>query len=252
MPCGVASRLRSSLAFRSSCRRAFCSSIVSRSACPPSPLLLASLGFLSSWLSPRITSRPAPLLSSPHRPANRVEKRGDIAFAYRHAWRLCLLGLVPLSSKCFPRHPFKTFLDNFLKTFRVNLLDMAKYVSLSICPPRISAVVSLCVAACCPVVLSIACVVSWLKRRVFSDSVPSRLSPRFPSRHSVMPAVRPCSHQAVLAAHRYLLRLGSLRFPPIVPSFSDAPPNRHAWRGEERDGDGCLAGSCYMRSCGII
>ena len=126
---------------RLSCRVACCSSPSPASPARSPPLLLASHGFpivmaLSYRRPPRVPSLPAP------RPADRVEKRGDIALlAYRchvrrrraaslplscgaslPAWRA-----VPFLSKDFPRQSFKTFLGNVLKTFPDNLLETAKH-----------------------------------------------------------------------------------------------------------------------------
>lgn len=111
---------------------------------------------------------------------------------------------------------------------------------------RFSAVLSLCVAACRLAVLSLVCDLSLLKRRVFP--IASRLAPRPVMRHarhsSVFPSVGACRSSPSATARP--------RFSPIVPPLSDAPPNRHARRGEERGEDGCLTGSCYMSSCGVI
>lgn len=111
---------------------------------------------------------------------------------------------------------------------------------------RFSAVLSLCVAACRLAVLSLVCDLSLLKRRVFP--IASRLAPRPVMRHarhsSVFPSVGACRSSPSATARP--------RFSPIEPPLSDAPPNRHARRGEKRGDGGCLMGSCYMSSCGVI
>lgn len=83
---------------RLSCRVACCSSPSPASPARSPPLLLASHGFpivmaLSYRRPPRVPSLPA------HRPADRVEKRGDIALlAYRcHVVRCCCVRLLFLS-----------------------------------------------------------------------------------------------------------------------------------------------------------
>lgn len=99
--------------------------------------------------------------------------------------------------------------------------------------------------------LLLVCDLSLLKRRVFP--IASHLAPR--------PVIPSCSCRHVRRMPVFssvgALRSSSFasvrpRFSPIVPPFSDSPPNRHAWRGEERGGGGLLGGSCYMSSCGVI
>lgn len=71
-----------------------------------------------------------------------------------------------------------------------------------------------------------------------------------PSRHAVLPAVPSVFFSSVGACRSSLFASARLRFSPIVPPFSDAPPARHERRGEGRDEDGCLVGSClydFMR-----
>lgn len=210
------------------------------------PLRLPSLSFacfpsvpLSPWLS-RIASRSVPLLPA-HRPAARVEERGDT---------IVLLVVMLVVSACLAwcRSCLKTLLGNLLKiclgkllkTFTGNLLKNDwTYPSFYMSAVRLSAVASLRVAVRCPVVLSIACVVSWLKRCVFRivSRLVSRLAPR-----PVMPSCpSPARVFSSVGAYRSSLFASARpRFSPTVPSFSDAPPTRPAWRGEERDGDGLL------------
>ena len=100
-----------------------------------------------------------------------------------------------------------------------------------------------------PAVLPFAlvCDLSLLKRRVFP--IASRLAPRPVMRHARRP---PCALIKLCSFRSSPSALARPRFSPIGPPLSDAPPNRHARRGEERGEDGCLAGSCYMISCGVI
>ena len=111
---------------------------------------------------------------------------------------------------------------------------------------RFSAVASLRVAAYRLAVLSRLCF-ELIKTARFP--IASRLAPR-----PVVPSF--------LSSARILIKLCSFRsspsaparprFSPIVPPLSDAPPNRHARRGEKRRGDDYLTGPCYMNSCCVI
>lgn len=212
---------------------------VFRLACP-SRLLLAPLGFPSSWFSriaspPRVPSLPA------YRPANRVEQAGR----HRLACLPLSCGEVLLRSASLPLSCgvsllawlgavlayLNAFLGNFLKTCLGNSLNTAKHVPISICPPRLSAVASPYAAACCFAVL-FHLRFELVKTARFPNSVSSRLAPRPVMRHARHPprafirpflpliAIRLCS--PTLLAHR--------------AASSNAPPNRHARRGEKRGG----------------
>lgn len=146
----------------------------------------------------------------------------------------------------------KTCLGNLLKTCLGNSLNTAKHVSLSICP--LSAFLrfaSLRVAACRLAVL-FRLRFELVKTARFSDSVSSRLAPRPVMRHASRPPVFP----SVGACRSSPSASARPRFSPIEPPLSDAPPNRHARRGEKRgEGrgeDGCLTDPCYMNSCCVI
>lgn len=100
--------------------------------------------------APRIAYRHASLLSSPHRPANRVEKRGGIIvlLTVMRGVSACLT----LCHSCLNTllgNLLKICLGKLLKTFTGNLLknDWA-YPSFYISAVRLSAVASLCVSAC--------------------------------------------------------------------------------------------------------
>lgn len=203
VPHGVSSCLRSRLASRSSCRRAFSSSIVSRSAYQPPLACFPRFHVVMALASYRL-----PLRSSltAHRPAARVEERGDT---------IVLLVVMLVVSACLAwcRSCLKTLLGNLLKicfgkllkTFTGNLLKTIRYIPLSyMSAARLSAVVSLCVAVRCPVVLSIACVVSWLKRCVFRivSRLVSRLAPRPVMRHARRPPRVPIHRCLLLIAIR--------------------------------------------------
>ena len=228
VPLGVSLCLRSRLASCFSCRRACCSSPLLSFRLSRLRLLLASHGF-PIVMAPRIASPPRVPSLPAHRPANRVEQAGRHRLAYRYHVRRRRAASLPLScgaflpvwravpflSKDFPRQSFKTFLGNVLKTFLDNLLETAKHTP-SYIPPRISAVLLLCVAACRLAVLSRLCfeLIKTARSFAIASRLVLRLAPRpvIPS----CPPSAPCSNQSVLAAHRHLLRLAP-RFSPIEP-----------------------------------
>lgn len=231
------------LAFSLSLRRRACGS----SPAPPTRLrlLLASSGSPSSWL---LVLLPAPVPSLPaHRPADRVEQAGRHSLAclplscgevllrvaslpLSHKGRLCFLGVVPFLSKDFPRQSFKTFLGNVLKTFPDNLLEMAKHVPLPICPAPPSC--DLRRSALSPIVslFSLSRLCFELIKTAHSFAIASRSAPRpvvpsfLSSARAIIklcfPLIAICFGSPTLLAHR--------------AASPDAPPNRHARRGEER------------------
>lgn len=150
------------LAFSLSLRRRACGS----SPAPPARLrlLLASPGF-PIVMDPRIALPPRSSLLPAHRPADRVEQAGRHRLAclplscgevlLRSASLplscgvslLAWLGAVLAYLNAFLGNFLKTCLGNLLKICLGNSLNTAKHVPISICPPRLSAVLSLCVAA---------------------------------------------------------------------------------------------------------
>lgn len=232
---------------RSSCRRAFRSSIVSRSAYPPPLAYFPRFHVVMALASYRLPPRSS---LTAHRPAARVEERGDT---------IVLLVVMLVVSACLAwcRSCLKTLLGNLLKiclgkllkTFTGNLLKTIRYIPLSyMSAARLSAVVSLCVAACRLAVLSRLCF-ELIETAHFCDSV----SPRSPSRHAscVMPAVRlvfpsvgayrSSSFASARPASRPSCRL------PRTPRLTDT-------HGGERNGAGTVAWRVhvYMTSCGVI
>lgn len=233
MPLCVASFLR------------FAHRAVWRAARPRLPLRLSSsascllpLGFPSSWLSPRIASRYAPLLASPHRPANRVEKRGDTIVLLIVVRDVCLLGVRCRSClKTFPVNLSKTFFGNFLKTFPDNLLGTVKHIPLPIChiPPFCGSIALRCrLLSHCS--LFLVCILSWLKRRVFriASRLASRPRPVIPS--CPLPAL--CSHQSVLTAHSHSPRLVPASRPSCRHSLTPRLTDTH---GGEKNGEETVA-----------
>lgn len=116
---------------------------------------------------------------------------------------------------------------------------------------RLSAVASPCVAACRLVVLSR--LRFELIKTAHLSTIASRLVLLAPfpvpsCRHAYRPLVFP----SVGACRSSSFASTRPRLPPIVPPHLThrlpAPP----WRVEKRGGDGCLAGLCYMSSCGVI
>lgn len=124
------------------------------------------------------------------------------------------------------------------------------FLSLLYVLPRLSAVLSLRVAACRLAVLSRLCfeLIKTARFQIASHLAPP---PRFPSRHASCPSSATYPHQAVLFP-LIAIRPGSPTLLAHRAASSNAPPNRHARRGEERGEDGCLAGPCYIISCGVI
>lgn len=198
---------------------------------------------------PRIASPPRVPSLPAHRPADRVEQAGRHRLAcccharQRRAASLPLscgvsllawLGAVLAYLNAFLGNFLKTCLGNLLKTCLGNSLNTAKHVPISICPPRFSTVASPYAAACRLAVPS-RLRFELVKTARFSDSVP----PRSPSRHASCPPSSPYPHQAVLFP-LIAIRLGSPTLLAHRAAYSDAPPNRHARRGEKRGGDDYL------------
>lgn len=180
-------------------------------------------------LSPRVPSLPA------HRPADRVEQAGRRhRLACRHARRLCLLGLMPLSSKCFSRQPFKTFLDNFLKTFRVNLLETTKHIPLPIYPAPLFCGLRRSVSPPAVSSFSLVCDLSWLKRRVFriASRLVSRLAPR-PAMPSCLSSACVLIRRCLSLAHRHSPLLVPASRPSCRPSLTPRLPDTQGGKRNE-------------------
>lgn len=93
------------------------------------PRFLAIMALASYRLPPRSSPRFDP---SPRRSCRKTGRRH---LDYRHAGRLCLLGVRCRSYlKTLLGNFLKPFLGNFLKIFSGNLLEMVKHIHLSICP----------------------------------------------------------------------------------------------------------------------
>lgn len=100
-------------------------------------------------------------------------------------------------------------------------------------PPCLSAVVSPCVAA-----YRLIAIYRLRSELVKTAHFAIASPPRSPSRHAVIPIVRPCSHLSVLTAHRYSPRLVPAFCPSLRPHLT---PRLPAPLAVSRDGAEAIA-----------